>query len=69
MPTVKGIERVPGDEHGTGLLFAVEAQQQVGKAKYGACRLAAAPQNRFRQGVVRAIGEHLPSITSKRLAL
>ena len=44
MPIVRGIERVPGDEHGTGLLFAVEAQQKVGKAKNGACRLAAAPQ-------------------------
>ena len=57
MPVGWDFQRIPCDKHGTRLLFAVKAQQQVRKAKNGTGRLSAAPQNRFRQGMVGAMSE------------
>src|SRR5262245_26723513 len=57
MPVGRGVKRVPGGDHSARLLFAVKAQQKVGKAENGASRPPAAPQDGFRQGVVRAMSE------------
>ena len=57
MPVGGDFQRIPCDEHGTRLLFAVKAQQKVRKAKNGPARLPAVPQNRLRQGVVGAMSE------------
>jgi hypothetical protein len=57
MPVGGDFQRIPCDEHGARLLFAVEAQQKVRKAKNGTGRLPAVPQNRLRQGMVGAMGE------------
>ena len=39
MPVGRNFERIPRHKHGTRLLFAVEAQQNIGKAKDGTGRL------------------------------
>ncbi len=57
VPVSRDIERIPGDKHGARLLFAVEAQQHVGKAEDGSGRSSPLPQYRFRQGVVGAMRE------------
>lgn len=61
-------QRVPGDEHGARLLLAVEAQQHIGKTENGTRRLAAAPQDGFRQGVIGAMREGIPIDDQQRLA-
>jgi hypothetical protein len=43
MPVGGDFQRIPCDEHGAWLLLAVEAQQQVRKAKNGTGRLPAVP--------------------------
>jgi hypothetical protein len=48
MPVGGDFQRIPCDEHGARLLFAVKAQQKVRKAKNGTGELSAAPQNRLR---------------------
>jgi hypothetical protein len=57
VPVGGHLQCVPCDEHGARLLVSIEPEEQIGKAENGTGRLAAAPQNCFRQGVVGAMGE------------
>jgi hypothetical protein len=57
MPVGGELQRVPPDEDGTRLLLAIKTQQQIRKAQNRARRLAAAPQDRFRQGVIGTVCE------------
>ena len=50
---------VPRDQHRARPFRPVEPQQHIGKAENGAGRLAAAPQDRFRQGVIGAVRERI----------
>jgi hypothetical protein len=50
-------QRVPGYQQRMRLFLAVTTQQKIGKAEDGPGGLAASPQDRFRQGVVGAMGE------------
>ena len=53
------LQRVPRDEHGARRLRLIEPQQEIGEAEDGAGRLAAAPEDRFRQRVIGAVGERI----------
>src|SRR5262249_36274674 len=53
---------------GARLLRPVELQEYVGEAQDRAGRLSAAPENRFRQSVVGAMGKRIPVDHQQRLA-
>src|SRR4029077_3407579 len=59
VPISGRVQRVPANEHGPRLLRPVESQQHVGEAKDRAGRPAAASQNRFRQGMIAAMGKRV----------
>jgi hypothetical protein len=50
-------QTIPADDDRAGPLVRVVAQQEIGEAKDGACALAIAATNGFRQGMVRAMGK------------
>ena len=57
MPVGGNFQRIPRDKHSAWVLIPVEAQQHVRKAEDGTGRLAAPPQDCFRQSVIGAMGE------------
>ena len=57
MPIGGDFQRVPGDKHSARLLLAVKAQQHIRKSEYGTCRFTATPQDRFREGMIGAMGK------------
>src|SRR5262249_33557963 len=59
VPIGGDLERVPGDQHGTWLLLAVEPQQQIGKAENGTGGPPAGPQYRLRQRMIGAVRKRI----------
>ena len=57
MSVGRDFQRVPGDQHRTWLLLAVETQQYIGKAEDGTGRFATTSQDGFRQSVIGAVRE------------
>ena len=53
------VERVPADKHHARLFLRIETHQEIRKADDGTTAPAVAPPDRFRQGVVGAVGEQV----------
>src|SRR5215204_1007959 len=57
VPVRRSVERVPADDHGTGLFAKVEAEQEIREADDRAAALVAAAPDRLRQAVKGAMRE------------